>query len=250
MHIRGIDEAIEFKRLDYTPYKGIVVKNDDPNKLYRVKVFIPELSNQPLQDWLNTYKKFAMRFPGKNNKKDAWSDTKMFEEIAALVPWAEPCFPLMGESGPGRYNSPDSICTISDSDYEEGWQTLNTEPPTLEKGSYSPAYLFQNTETMLSDPFAEPINYMANNNNPYTFIGKPSKHVNKAKGVFGVPSVGAKVWVFHYNGDPNFPVYFGTSHDFRETSLINNLDQKDAKLHSQDYPGIFENSKREHEEEK
>lgn len=244
MFVRGIDDANEYNRNDTSFYKGIVVKNDDPLKLYRVKIYIPEISNQPLQDWLAEYKAFNMRFPGKNNKNDSWVDVKMYEQIAELLPWAEPCFPLMGESGIGRFNAPSEIATLTDTNYDDYFETNNTESPSVTDGAFSPAYFFENYETCLVDAFASPVGAMSVNNNPYSLLGRPSKHVNKSKGVFGVPNVGSRVWVFHYSGDINFPVYFGIRHDFRETSLMLDLDQPDTKLQSLDYPGVFENRKK------
>jgi len=238
----AVDDVVEYNRNDMTFYKGIVVKNNDPKKLYRVKVYISELSNQPLEEWLNEYKLFHMRFPGKNNKKDSWADTKIYEKISEFIPWAEPCFPLMGEGGPGRYNSPGEICTLSDTNYEDGFEANNEDPPTIEKGSFSPSYFFENYETQVGDAFRDPITNIGGVNNPYSFVGQPSNNVNKSKGVFGVPSVGTKVWVFHYSGDTNFPVYFGVRRDFREICAINNLDETGpTKLQSLDYPGDFEN---------
>ena len=241
MYIRGVDEAREYNRDDQSFYKGIVVKNNDPKSLYRVKVYIPELSNQPLDNWLAEYKSFSMRFPGKNNKTDSWSDTKMFEEISNFIPWAEPCFPLMGESGPARYNSPLELAVLTDGNYEEGFQTNNSAPPTSKIGAVTPSFFYEFYNTAIGDAFCDTESYLSNNNNPYAFAGRPSNNVNKSKGVFGVPSIGSKVWVFHNSGDINFPVYFGIRHDFREISLINNLDQPNSKGQSQDYPGKFEN---------
>lgn len=244
MFIRGVHEPREYSRQDDSIYKGIVVKNNDPLKMYRVKIYIPELSNQPLEDWLNKYSNFNMRFPGKNNKTDSWSDTKMFEELSELLPWAEPCFPPFGEGSPARYDSVNEIATISDTNYEDGFQTNNTEPPTMEKGAVAPSYFYEHYATALGDSFTSPMDNLCNNNNPYSFLGRPSGHSNKAKGLFSVPSVGTKVWLFHYEGDVNFPVYFGIRHDYRETSLINNLEQPGADIQSLDYPGMFENSKK------
>lgn len=241
MLVRGSNEPIEFKRVDRAFYKGIVVKNNDPLSIYRVKVFIPELSNQPLTDWLDKYKSFNMRFPGTNNTNDIWSDTKIYEDIANYLPWAEPCFPLMGEGGPARYNNQNELAVLSDTNYYEGFETNNESPPTLSGGAFSPSWFYENYGTNIGDPFIDPTKYIATNNNPYSFIGRPSKHVNKSKGVFGVPSVGTKVWVFHYSGDINFPVYMGVRHDYREASLINDIDQPDSDDKSLDYPGEFEN---------
>lgn len=241
MFVRGVNSAAEYKRDDTSFYKGVVVKNNDPRNLYRVKVYIPEISNQPLENWLTNYKKFSMRFPGKNNENDNWGDTKIYEEIAKFIPWAEPCMPLFGEGGPGRYNADGQICTISDTDYFDQFETNNTAPPSVENGSFSPAWFYEEVEGSVSDAFNDPIPSMTGNNNPYSFLNRPSKHVNKSKGVFGVPSVGTKVWVFHYDGDTNFPVYFGVRHDYREIGLMHNHDQPGCEKQSLTQPGLFEN---------
>ena len=54
MYVRGSNAGVEYKRQDNNFYKGTVVQNNDPEELLRVKVYIPELSNEPLDDWLNS----------------------------------------------------------------------------------------------------------------------------------------------------------------------------------------------------
>jgi len=242
MFIRGDTKAEEYKRNDQTIYKAIVVKNNDPLMQYRVKVFIPELSNQPLEGWWHEYRKMQMKFPGKNNKQDVWSDTKIFAAIAENLPWAEPCFPLIGEASSATYNFNEELAVMADTNYYEGYQTIDEEPPTDQKGSYGPSYFFENYNYMLGDAFVSPIENFAKENNPFAYLSRPSNHVNKGKGIFSIPSVGSQVWVFHYNGDPNFPVYFGSRHNFRENVLITNADLN-SKFKSLDYPTIFENQK-------
>ena len=124
MFVRGSNAAVEYKRDDTNFYKGIVVKNWDPQKLYRIKVFIPEISNQPLDDWLKNYSNLNFRFPGTNNEKDVWKDAKVFEEISKLLPYAEPCFPIFGESGPARYQSVEEIAAIFTDSKFDGDTTL------------------------------------------------------------------------------------------------------------------------------
>lgn len=243
MFVRGSNSGQEYKRDDTNFYKGIVVKNWDPQKLYRIKVFIPELSNQPLEDWLKSYKNINMRFPGTNNEKDVWRDTKIFEEIANLLPYAEPCFPILGESGPARYQSPAELAAITDSNYTDGFESnnKNDEPPTVDKGSFGPSFFYENFDTNAGDFFSDPKSNFSGVNNPYSYNYRPSNHVNKAKGMFGVPSVGSQVWVFHYRGDPNFPVYVGSRIDYRQSILLTDSDNEDQQ--TLDYPGIFENLK-------
>lgn len=250
MFVRGTGSGTEYAREDDAAYKGIVVKNNDPLKLNRVKVFIPELSNQPYDEWLEKYDSFILKSPGINtNPKTAkeaevvgdWEDTKIFEEIAKGIPWAEPCYPLFGESGNHRfYNDGDEpISTISDCNYPEGFRRIDQEPPSIERGSYSPSYLYENKETAITDAFSSPKDSYCVNNNPYAHSYRPSNHVNQTKGLMGVPEVGSKVWVFHENGDYNFPVYFGVIQDFRSLTLINNTDNEN--MEGINYPNDFEN---------
>lgn len=209
MFVRGSGAGLEYSRVDNGFYRGIVVKNNDPLNINRVKVYIPELTNQPYDDWFEKYDTFNLNAPGINNKTDSWNDTKMFEEIAKLIPWAEQCTPLFGESGNFRYYKDGEISTISDCNYPEGFQINDVTTPTLSGGSFAPAFLYENENTVLGDAFATPLNNFSVKCNPYSFCYRPSKHVNKSKGINGVPEVGSNVWVFHYEGDLNFPIYFG-----------------------------------------
>jgi hypothetical protein len=245
MFSRGSGSGLESKRLDESFYKGIVVKNNDPLKMNRIKVFIPEISNQPYKEWFEEYERIYIKTPGTNTKKDTWNKSEIFEKIASNIPWAEPCFPLFGESGNTRYFSPDDINTISDSNYEDeekGFGVIDENPPTLDKGLYSPAYLYENKETAVSDKFINPISNFSVRCNSYGFSYRPSKHVNKTKGMMGIPEVGSKVWVFHHQGDFQSPVYFGVYQDQRSMALINEVDNE--FLISNTYPSEFENKEK------
>jgi len=187
-------------------------------------------------------KTFNMRFPGTNNEKDVWRDAKVFEEISKFLPYAEPCFPILGESGMARYQSPEELAVISDTNYESEFETNNTEPPNSTTGSFGPSYFYETLSNSIQDAFANPLGNFSGNNNPYSLQHRPSKHSNKAKGVFGLPSIGSQVWVFFYRGDTNFPVYIGSRVDFRQTVLMTDSDNEDQQ--TLDYPGIFENLKK------
>ena len=75
------------------------------------------------------------------------------------------------------------------------------------------------------------------------FLLAPKNSGSIASGVYGVPPVGSHVWVFHYRGDLNFPVYFGGRMSYRETATIfaDAPITEDGPAPSQDYPDIFEN---------
>lgn len=241
MFIRGSGSGIESRRNDESFYRGIVVKNNDPLKMNRVKVYIPELSNQPFEEWFDKNDEFNVKIPGINTTdNDSWQDVQIFEEICLNIPWAEPCYPLMGESGNARYyqNDEESLAVITDCNYSEGFVYNNTSFPTL-TGSFSPSFLYENKETMMGDAFSQPLVNYTTKCNTYAFGYKSQKFSNKTKGLMGIPEVGSKVWVFHYLGDLNFPVYFGVYQDFRSLTLINNT--SNDNLISNTYPNDFEN---------
>jgi hypothetical protein len=241
MFVRGSSSGEEYRRVDNSFYRGIVVKNNDPEKLNRVKVYIPEISNQPYDEWLESYDTFILKAIGSNvNKGEGdWGDTQIFEEICKYIPWAEPCYPILGESGNFRYVKSEEKSIITDCNYKEGFDKNETTPPDKNSGSFSPAYLFEFEETMIFDPFHDQVKNYTVKTNTYSYGYSSSKHVNNAKGVFGIPEVGAKVWVFHYEGDLNFPVYFGTMQDLRSISPINNTDN--TNMISPNTPNNFEN---------
>lgn len=248
MFIRGTGSGEEFRRVDHSFYRGIVVKNNDPSKLNRVKVYIPELTNQPFEEWFQKFQQFILKSPGKNSNPKTesekktngdWEDLQIFEEVCKTIPWAEPCYPLIGESGNFRYYKDGEISTISDSNYPDDFQIVDQDPPSLTTGGGSPAFVYEHDKTTICDAFSLPKETLTWNCNPYAWCYRPSKFVNKAKGLFGIPEVGSKVWVFHYEGDLNFPVYFGVHRDFRELTLINNTDGTDAI--GAKYPNDFEN---------
>ncbi len=234
--IRGSGSGIEYIKEEKGFIRGIVVKNNDPEKLNRVKVFIPEISNQPYDDWIEKFETLNIKTPGANLPNDNLSDTKIFEDIAKLLPWAEPCYPIMGEGSSFKYYKDGEISTISDCNYPEGFEVINDETPTLQSGSFSPSYLYENIDSVIGDFFQ---NSTSGKVNPYAFSYRSSKHSNAPKGIFGVPDVGSKVWVFFYRDDLNKPIYFGTYRDHRELSIINDTDN-DKRISSK-YPNDFEN---------
>tara|TARA_R100000664_G_scaffold31948_1_gene46155 strand:+ start:447 stop:1208 length:762 start_codon:yes stop_codon:yes gene_type:complete len=244
--VRGSNLGNEYKRDEQSFFKGIVVKNSDPEQLLRVKVYIPEVSNQPLENWLKAYEDSSIniRFPGTNIPGSSWSDTKIFEDISKFLPWAEPVLPILGESGPMRYNGPSELGINSETNYKEGWQTNDETPPTIEEGSFAPAYAYENLETNIGDAYTNPTDNFTVNNNPYGQDFQPINYTNAPAGNYSIPRVGAHVWVFHYRGNLNFPVYFGGRVSYRDTGPIfadGPAPEGGGPAPSQDYPDEFEN---------
>ena len=113
--------------MDTLMYKGIVLSNFDPNKLMRVKVFIPELSTQNCE-WLKSRTNDQpLRYPGLPSLTKAEKD-----KLIDLLPWAEQCAPLMGESGLARYHDPSGKQVPKATHVPQ--KQAQTNPPTRKKG--------------------------------------------------------------------------------------------------------------------
>ena len=217
MYVRG-NTGNEYRRNDFNFYKGIVVDDNDESKLMRVKVFIPEISNQPLTDWLDQNDVKYMNFPGEFEYEALKPD--ILEEIKKGIPWAEPALPLIGEFGPGRYFGQQGKGTIND-----GNDIMNngSAPSKAQMEGKNSDANTENNNTTLNNPTGD--NYVAN------------AYPNAPKGVYGVPSIGAKVWVFHYGGDLNFPVYFGGRSSVNDSAPIYASGEGGPRGYaSQDYP--------------
>ena len=180
----------------------------------------------------------------KNNPNDNWSDVQIFHEISKLIPWAEPCLPITGEFGPARFFSPGAVATISETNYVDSIETTNTSPPTIEAGTFAPAQSYINDETNLPDAFADPVESYTLYNNPYSREYQPANYSEASKGTFCVPRVGAQVWVFHYRGDLNFPVYFGGRNSTRDNATVYSsapASTGSSAPPSDSLPGAYEN---------
>ncbi len=232
MYVHGSNKNVEYKKPDHNFYKGIVIDNLDPKKILRVKVFIPELSNQP-EPVLAEKEPKEVRYP---NSQVPGIEQKQVDTLRELLPWAEQCAPLMGEAGLSRYFAPDGTQT------GKGNQPQNTnakrnKTPSIKEGGAIPRMLSQvvtpghryiagsiadsgllpDAVTDVLDAWADG-GYGKQNTTGNSYSAKNSGPL--ASGAYGVPQVGAHVWVFHDKGDLNFPVYFGVAPSYRETGMV------------------------------
>ena len=197
-------------------YLGIVVQNNDPQKRGRVKVFIPHLSPTVYENWV-----------GDNQDKFFRSIDGQLEPIMAklktILPWAEVSCPLTSENTSKRYNNYTNKATVSDTN---SYGNLSAD------SSASTGEIYDQSMFRLSDAFSDNSNNV-NNINPYSFNYKPNTYSNKAKGSFGIPSVGSHVYVFFREGNTQFPVIIGTS--------FGKDDWQGIYDNEVDYPGKYEN---------
>tara|TARA_R110000824_G_scaffold119346_6_gene273408 strand:- start:8032 stop:9243 length:1212 start_codon:yes stop_codon:yes gene_type:complete len=229
VHVRGSNKNTEYKREDHSFYRGIVLDNQDPNKLMRLKIFIPELSNQPYDSWFSDYDNGTqeMRYPGAIGPltKDS------VDQLKQLIPWAEQMAPLMGESGTSHYFAPEGE-QRSKATYVK--TSTQSTAPNSEIGGGQPRSTIANTNAAsITDAWADGKYGKTNTSGGQGYTPKNSGP--DAAGVYGIPPVGAHVWVFHHRGDLNFPVYVGVSPSYRDTGLVWNQDE-------QTYPASYESN--------
>lgn len=167
-------------------------------------------------------KDLAFRFPGLNLKSDL---STILDELKLILPWAEQGTAIVGETASGRYESGIQYGGVSDSN--KGISNVNT-PVINESGlDEKPSLKFEITPP--KDAFDGSNN--SSKNNPHSDAFVPASYSNKPKGLFGVPNVGAHVWVYFDMGDQNYPIYLAAS-----------FSQSDwNEMMGEDAPGAYEN---------
>lgn len=173
---------------------GIVVQNNDPQKRGRVKIFIPHMSLNLYDDWDN------------KNVDKSFSDLSdpyikdVIDNIKNQLPWANCAAPIFGEVGKGYYDSAEKKTKIGDNPDRVGDKDGKTIEDTPPEDAFQNKY----------------------EHNSYS---------NTSKGLFSIPKVGAKVWVFFENGNLNRPVYFATSYSTNDW----------VNIEDENYPDDLEN---------
>lgn len=215
-------------------YNGIIVQNNDPDHAGKVKVWVPHISPTVYSGWISKVEENKrFKFLGLNV---ADQFTAIVEDLKIILPWADIAMPLTNESASGRYFANKQYGTISDSNVIDSVSANNGYIPdeSLNKDNIGekPAFWYEQFSTGVSDAFNS-----TNNNvthiNPFANNYKPSSYSNSAKGEFGIPSVGAHVWVFFREGDVNYPVVCFSSFGQTDWAGIYDTDN--------DYPGGSEN---------
>lgn len=221
-------------------YQGIVIQNDDPDFSGKVKVYVPVVSPAVYREWFTVPTNKRFKFIGKNIDSDISDIVQLLRNI---LPWAKTATPLISEGAAGRYNASSDYGSISDASTKEGFKEGKTESSISAGVGNKPGHAYEFEEHKARDGFfseESAPNELANRPNPFGANYKPSVYNNAPKGLFGIPSVGAHVWVFFEQGDPNFPVIWGLSHGKSEWNEIYN---PQGGAESLDYPGSFENAK-------
>jgi len=227
MYVRGSDQNVEYKRPVDGFFRGIVINNEDPNSLMRVKAFIPELVNFNFIEEANV-KGDTLKFgaPQMNTALDG----PLVEKLKPLVPWAEQAAGLFGEAGSSHWNSP----------AQQQWTKTNYGNTTSKTSTFNFAKLNKRKagwgkgrgslmgREAQGDATANPTpgdvwttkKHGLGSLNPSGFGYGPVNSGARASGVYGVPQVGSQVWIFHEQGNVNFPIYFAAIPAYKETAQV------------------------------
>jgi hypothetical protein len=184
-------------------YRGIIVQNNDPQKLGRVRVFVPHIHMSLLDIEEKDYNsEFYFGEFGTNyqsDDKNLIDLTKYIEKIKLKLPWAEVSLPITG-GGFSSFNSSGSTATVSDSSIYQNHKAEKNG----ETGSPIGSHFKEN-------PPVDAWTSETDNPNSLGTAYTSQAYYNSPKGMFGVPQVNAKVWLFFLEGNPNTPVVFGYS---------------------------------------
>lgn len=259
----------------YGNYIGIVIQNNDPDKRGRCKIYVPHVSVTLYEKWNKVPRDKRFRFMGENLTS---SLNEVMDDLKDILPWAEYAAPIQGAIGSGRYNAHNKTGSISDSNrLEEVDPDLDPTGKVKDPDSKyalnkdgigeKPARVYEVEELKLTDAWNDNggagnydkagkmgLGYSEKGGsnkhnvtqwpefriNKYSYNYTPSSYSNCAKGSFSIPNVGAHVWVFFREGNPQDPVFWATTFGQEEWKGIYDTlgEDKDEGI---DYPGTYEN---------
>ena len=228
----NIDSQLNESNRYFGNYLGIVIQNNDPDKGGKIKIWVPHISPTVYKNWDEKNEDKSFKFIGKNIDSDI---TDIIEELKVVVPWAECASPLVGSMAPARYNAYEQTATISDSNKKDREESSSSDAYKLNDDGIGekPARKYEHHDLKVADAFSNKNEVRFNNVNKFSYNYVPTSYSNSAKGSFSVPNVGAHIWIFFAEGNPDNPVYFATTYGEAEWKSIYNSDL--------DYPGSYEN---------
>jgi hypothetical protein len=178
--------------------RGIVIKNDDPSRRGRAKIFLPAYPAAILDGSYSMNKPGQKIQPSDVATQYLKSETitplspAVMDEIASIVPWADQASPLVGSGGMGVFDASTGKYNVSDASFG------SANSPAKQEAKRIAASVF-------SDPVSD------GNIDIRQKLGTPNQTHNLARGSFSIPKVGSHVWVFFENGNIKRPIYFAYS---------------------------------------
>lgn len=211
-------------------YIGMVIQNNDPENMGRVKIYVPHVSSliENSKD-LKKKQNLAFNFVGTNNPDILNS----IDDLKKVLPWAEYAGPIFGGNASGRFNRTSEQGTVSDSNaWENGKIVEGFRPAQNHTNHLAPQDAFNATQGH-KNRF---VNQYAHQYTPSNYSGLP-------RGLFSIPNVGAHVYMFFREGDVNYPVYFASVYSQSDIKKIYTVNQIPSGVVPVDYPNTYENNK-------
>lgn len=206
-------------------YRGIIIQNNDPDNLGRVKVFVPHVSMTLYKDWNEKIEEDKFfKFPGQN--LDSALTVDILKRLKTSLPWTEVVQPIFGPGGSGYYHSETDFGAIDGSglfeseinnEEEVGTQTMNIH--SQKKGDNNIMNGAKSTYGMDID--RDPNKTVGSNHtivNPLPPLNSPRG--NQPNGFISIPDVGNHVWVIFEDGNPLRPLVIGSIIS-RDDNLVN-----------------------------
>jgi hypothetical protein len=188
-------------------YEGIVIQNNDPAGIGRVKVYIPSMHLDLILQQQDYEKNINMSYIGTNVQEEGGESLDITQYIDVLrqkiTQWARVIQPITGETGELKYHSSTKRATPSDSqDYDSMFDLDGDESKVDGSGGLFDGFQDVWGSTSTSGGFEA---------NPNTGAYPYNKRNHQSKGCGGTIAVNTKVWVQFSNGNPLEPVVIGSS---------------------------------------
>ena len=187
-------------------YEGIVIQNDDPAGMGRVKVFIPAIHLDLVLQREDYEQNVNVSNFGENVQADNSLDiTKYLDTLRRkITQWARVVQPIAGETGDLKYNSSDKLSTPSDSQDYDAMYDLEEDGANNIDG---PGGLYEDFQ----DVWGSQSTSGGINVNPTTGAYPFNKRNHQSKGSFGTIGVNTHVWVQFVNNNPLEPLVVGAA---------------------------------------
>jgi hypothetical protein len=218
----------------YGIYRGIVIKNNDPEGRGRVKVFLPTLARQMLSNMSSKNKQWCLSYLGDtivgdtkagdesaSNKVLKIPDDKL-HDIAGVLDWVDVVRPVFGGGTIAHYDATTKRATISDSGPESTTSNKETNNPRVNQ---------YDTPPEPSSGGSNKSSTGAGTVDPNSKINEAPRYGNCAKGVFSIPEVGSHVFIQFEGGNVGRPLVVGVGFTSPEYKSVLQQNLKQPCLH-------------------
>jgi hypothetical protein len=189
-------------------YEGIVIQNDDPAGLGRVKVYIPALHSDLVLQEQDYEQNINMANFGENVQEESGNSLDITQYMDVLrrkiTQWSRVVQPITGETGDLKYHSPTKQATPSDS---EDFDSMFDFPEEGGGNIDGPGGIYEDFQ----DVWGSQSTSGGFTTNPNTGAYAFNKRQHQVKGCGGTIAVNTSVWVQFINGNPLEPLIIGAS---------------------------------------